>query len=31
MNAPALRPAELDIMRTVFERHPEITAVKLFG
>jgi predicted nucleotidyltransferase len=31
MNAPAIRPAELDIMRTVFERHPEITAVKLFG
>ena len=31
MNTPALKPAELDIIRGVFERHPEITAVKLFG
>ena len=31
MNAPALPPAELDILRAVFARHPEITAVKLFG
>jgi len=31
MNAPALQPAELDILRAVFARHPKITAVKLFG
>ena len=31
MNAPALQPGELDIIRAVFARHPEITAVKLFG
>ena len=31
MNTPALPPAALDILRAVFARHPEITAVKLFG
>jgi predicted nucleotidyltransferase len=31
MNAPALQPAELEILRAVFARHPEISAVKLFG
>ena len=31
MTAPALQPGELDIIRAVFARHPEITAVKLFG
>jgi len=31
MSSPALQPAELDIIRAVFARHPEITAVKLFG
>ena len=31
MNDPALQPAEIDMLRAVFARHPEITAVKLFG
>ena len=31
MSSPALQPAELDIIRAVFARHPNITAVKLFG
>jgi predicted nucleotidyltransferase len=31
INAPALPPAELDIIRAVFARHPEITQVKVFG
>jgi len=31
MNSPALQPGELDILCAVFARHPEITAVKLFG
>ena len=31
MSAPALGPAELDLIRAVFARHPNITAVKLFG
>jgi uncharacterized protein len=31
MSTPALQPGELDIIRAVFARHPEITAVKLFG
>jgi predicted nucleotidyltransferase len=31
MNAPALTPPELALLRGVFRRHPEITAVKLFG
>ena len=31
MSPPSLRPSELDIIRTVFERHPELTLVKLFG
>ena len=31
MSAPALRPEEMALLRGVFRRHPEITAVKLFG
>jgi predicted nucleotidyltransferase len=31
MNTPALPPGELDLLRRVFRRHPEITTVKLFG
>jgi predicted nucleotidyltransferase len=31
MNAPALSPAELEAIRSIFRRHPEVTAVKLFG
>ena len=31
MNAPSLTPAELALLRGVFQRHLEITAVKLFG
>ena len=28
---PALLPAEIEIIRSVFWRHPEITEVRLFG
>ncbi|MBI3878668.1 MAG: nucleotidyltransferase domain-containing protein [Verrucomicrobia bacterium] len=31
MTTPPLAPAELALLRGVFRRHPEITAVKLFG
>jgi predicted nucleotidyltransferase len=31
MNNPALHSAEIDMLRAVFARHPEITEVKLFG
>jgi len=31
MNAPALKASELALLRGVFERHPEIEAVKLSG
>ena len=31
MNAPPLTPAEIDLICSVFRRHPEIGAVKLFG
>ncbi len=31
MNTPALQPAELDLIRAVFARHPNVTAVKVFG
>ena len=31
MNAPALAPKELTLLRRVFRRHPEIKVVKLFG
>lgn len=31
MNAPPLPAAELDLIRGVFRRHPEVTAVCLFG
>ena len=28
---PPLAPAELELIRSVFERHPEVSAVRLFG
>ena len=31
MKASPLPPGELEMMRAVFRRHPEIQAVKLFG
>lgn len=31
MKVPPLQPAELDMMRSVFRRHPEVTSVTLFG
>jgi predicted nucleotidyltransferase len=31
MNAPRLKPDELALLRRVFDRHPEIKTVKLFG
>jgi predicted nucleotidyltransferase len=31
MNPPALNPAEIALLCGVFQRHPEITGVKLFG
>lgn len=31
MNGPALLPAELEAIQSVFRRHPEVTKVKLFG
>lgn len=31
MSTPALLPSEISQLRAVFRRHPEITAVKLFG
>jgi predicted nucleotidyltransferase len=31
MKPPPLTPAEIALLRGVFQRHPEITAVKLFG
>lgn len=31
MNPPALPPAALALIRGVFQRHPEVTAVRLFG
>lgn len=31
MSAPPLAPAELELLRSVFRRHPELRAVKLFG
>ena len=31
MSNPALTPAELESIRSVFRRHPEVAAVKLFG
>ncbi len=31
MKTPPLPPAELALLRGVFRRHPEVTAVKLFG
>lgn len=31
MKTPPLTPGELALLHSVFQRHPEITAVKLFG
>jgi len=31
MSSPALQPSELRLIHAVFDRHPEIAAVKLFG
>ena len=31
MNAPALSPSELDLISSVFRRHPEVASVTLFG
>jgi predicted nucleotidyltransferase len=31
MKTPALKPEELGLLRRVFERHPEVKSVKLFG
>ncbi len=31
MKTAALTPAELTLLRGVFQRHPEITGVKIFG
>jgi len=31
MKTPALKPHELALLRDVFDRHPEIKVVKLFG
>ena len=31
MNTPPLRPAELDMVRSVFRLHPEVTTATLFG
>ncbi len=31
MNPPALKPTELDMVRSVFRLHPEIETVTLFG
>jgi predicted nucleotidyltransferase len=31
MKTPPLEPAELDMVRSVFQRHPEVTSATLFG
>ncbi len=31
MNTPTLQPAELDMVRSVFRQHPEVTSATLFG
>jgi predicted nucleotidyltransferase len=31
MSAPPLKPAELDLVRSVFRHHPEVTSATLFG
>lgn len=31
MKAPPLKPAELDMVRSIFRRHPEVTSATLFG
>jgi uncharacterized protein len=31
MNVPVLQPTELESLRSVFRRHPEISEVRLFG
>ena len=31
MKAPPLNPVELEIVRSIFRRHPEVTSATLFG
>ena len=31
MNPPPLKPSEVALLEEVFRRHPEVTAVRLFG
>ena len=31
MKAPPLKPAELDMVRSIFRRYPEVTSATLFG
>lgn len=31
MKTPPLKPAELDMVRSIFRRHPEVTSATLFG
>ncbi|MEN9677242.1 MAG: hypothetical protein RIS76_3138 [Verrucomicrobiota bacterium] len=31
MKTPPLKPAELDMVRSIFRRHPEVTSAMLFG
>lgn len=31
MKPPPLKPAELDMVRSIFRRHPEVTSATLFG
>lgn len=31
MKAPPLKPAELELVRSVFRLHPEVTSATLFG
>jgi len=31
MKPPPLEPAELDMLRSIFRRHPEVTSATLFG
>ena len=31
MKPPPLKPSELDLMRSIFRRHPEVTSATLFG
>jgi predicted nucleotidyltransferase len=31
MKSPSLKPAELDMLRSVFQQHPEVKSATLFG